>query len=105
MNKLLYSLLAFFILQSPVFAQQRDQRTTTTKIADLLAQQPAQNEQKLNEAMRQLDGFSPADITALLRQLTPQGKGDNSKIEYATNSYAFYVLQPGKEGERAKFVQ
>jgi len=106
MNKLLYTLLlAIFILQSPVYAQQADQRTTTTKIADLLAQQPALNEQKLNEAMMQMDAFQASDFAALLKPLTPPGKGDNSKIEFATNSYAFYVMQPGKESQRAKYVQ
>jgi len=106
MNKIFYALLvALFILQSPVNAQQADQRTTTTKIADLLAQQPAQTEAKLNDAMAQLDGFQASEITTLLKSLTPPGKGDNSKIEYATNSYAFYVVLPGKENQRAKFVQ
>src|SRR5690606_11645780 len=37
--------------------------------------------------------------------LTPPGKGDNARIEYSTNSYAFYVMQPGKETQRAKYVQ
>lgn len=106
MKQLIYSiLLAFFILQSPVYAQQVDQRTTTTKIADLLALQPSLNEQRLNEAMRQMDGFQASDFTALLKTLTPPGQGDNAKLEYATNSYAFYVQQAGKESQRAKYVQ
>src|SRR3546814_619088 len=106
MNKLLYLVLfAIFIQQSPVYAQQVDQRTTTTKIADLLAQQPSLNEQKLNEAMKQMDAFQASDFTALLKTLTPPGQGNNSKLEYATNSYAFYVQQAGKESQRAKYVQ
>ncbi len=105
MNKLLYTLFAFFILQLPVNAQSGDQRTTVTKIADLLAQQPALNEQKLNDAMKQLDAFQTTDIAFLLKELTPPGKGDNSKIEFATNSYSFYVLQDGKEAQRVKYVQ
>jgi HEAT repeat protein len=106
MNRLLYLILfAIFILQSPVYAQQGDQRTTTTKIADLLAQQPALNEERLNEAMRQMDAFQASDFTALLNTLTPPGQGSNSKVEYATNSYAFYVQQAGKESQRAKYVQ
>src|SRR5690554_3624613 len=95
MNKLLYLVLfAIFIQQSPIYAQQVDQRTTTTKIADLLAQQPSPNELKLNEAMRQMDAFQASDFTALLKTLTPPAQGNNSKLEYATNSYAFYVQQP-----------
>lgn len=106
MNKLLYLVLfAIFIQQSPIYAQQVDQRTTTTKIADLLAQQPSLNELKLNEAMRQMDAFQASDFTALLKTLTPPGQGNNAKLEYATNSYAFYVQQTGKETQRAKYVQ
>lgn len=106
MNKLLYLVLfAIFIQQSPVSAQQVDQRTTTTKIADLLAQQPSLNEQKLNVAMKQMDAFQASDFTALLKTLTPPGQGNNSKLEYATNSYAFYVQQAGNESQRAKYVQ
>lgn len=106
MNKLLYLVLfAILIQQSPIYAQQVDQRTTTTKIADLLAQQPSLNEQKLNEAMKQMDAFQASDFTALLKTLTPPGKGNNSKLEYATNSYVFYVQQAGKESQRAKYVQ
>ncbi|WP_353137963.1 DUF1080 domain-containing protein [Pseudopedobacter sp.] len=104
MNKLLYTLFAILVLQLSVSAQQDDQRTTITKIADLLPQ-PSANEQKLNEVMKQLDIFQATDITVFLSQLMPPGKGDNSRIEYATNSYAFYVLQAGKENQRVKFVQ
>ena len=104
MKKTIYTLLAAFILQLPVFAQQNDQRTATTKVADVLALQPAFNEQKLSEAMAQLDGFSAADFSALIKQLIPEGKGDDSKVEYASNSYSFYVMLPGKENQRANFV-
>lgn len=104
MKKTIYTLLAAFMLQMPAFAQQ-DQRTATTKVADVLALQPAMDEQKLNEAMAQLDGFTASDITALVKRLTPEGQGDDSKVEYASNSYAFYVTLPGKESQREKFVQ
>lgn len=104
MKKYLYaSLLVFILAHTWAVAQQDDKRTTATKVADLLAAQPAENANKLNEAFNQLDGFAAQDISALLLQLKPQG-GDNARIEYATNSYAYYVMQPGKESLRAKFV-
>jgi len=106
MKKYIYASILGFMLSyaSVAQAQQDDKRTTTTKIADLLATQPAQNADKLAAAMGQLDGFSASDISVLLTQLKPQG-GDNAKIEYATNSYSHYVMQIGKEPLRAKFVQ
>src|SRR5699024_9202948 len=105
MKKTIYTLLAAFMLQLPAFAQQADQRTATTKVADVLALQPALNEQKLNEATAQLDGFAASDITALIKQLTPDGQGDDSDVECASNSNSFYVSLPGKETHGAKFVQ
>ncbi|WP_134088675.1 DUF1080 domain-containing protein [Olivibacter sp. XZL3] len=103
-NYLYVSVVAFMLAHPPAFAQQDQQRTTTTKIADLLATQPAQNGDKLDAAMEQLDNFTADDISALLLQLKPQG-GDNARVEYATNSYSYFVMQNGKEAMRAKFVQ
>src|SRR5690606_10200288 len=103
-NYIYASILAFMLANPPAFAQQDDRRTATTKIADLLATQPAQNADKLNAAMAQLDLFTAEDISALLLSLKPQG-GDNAKIEYATNSYSYFVMQNGKEPMRSKFVQ
>ncbi len=102
----IYALLALsiLILQLPVYAQQDDARTTVTKIADLLAQQPSETPERFQDAMNQLAGFTASDISALLQQLVAPGTGDNAGIEYATNSYSYYVLQLGKENQRAVFV-
>ncbi|MEC3879913.1 family 16 glycoside hydrolase [Parapedobacter sp. 10938] len=105
MIRSIVALLALFILQAPVYAQQGDTRTTTTKIADILALQPSETPQRLNDAMGQLERFTAADISALLSQLTPPGQGDNAGIEYATNSYSYHVLLPGKNQQRATFIQ
>ncbi|MEH6306574.1 DUF1080 domain-containing protein [Olivibacter sp. CPCC 100613] len=103
-NYIYASILAFMLAHPPASAQQDDRRTTTTKIADLLATQPAPNADKLQAAMAQLDQFTADDISTLLLQLKPQGE-DNAKIEYATNSYSYFVMQNGKESMRSKFVQ
>src|SRR5690606_17199201 len=79
-------------------------RTTSTKIADVLAQQPAAETSKFLEAMKQLEDFTAGDIAALLSGLKPQG-GNNAPIEYASNSYALYVMQSGKEQLRATYVK
>ena len=92
MIKPIYALLALFIVQLSAYAQQDDARTTTTKIADLLAQQPSETTERFEYAMTQLSGFTASEISSLLQQLTPPGEGDNAGIEYATNSYSYYVL-------------
>ncbi|MFB2121525.1 DUF1080 domain-containing protein [Parapedobacter sp. 2B3] len=105
MIRSIVALLALFIFQLPTYAQQGDTRTTTTKIADILALQPSETSQRLNDAMGQLERFGAADIAALLSQLTPPGQGDNAGIEYASNSYSYHVLLSGKGQQRATFVQ
>src|SRR5690606_6375561 len=54
-------------------------------------------------AMKELENFTPEDVAALLVTLKPQG-GPNATVEYATNSYAFYVMQPGKDAAREKYA-
>ena len=103
--KPIYALLALFIVQLPAYAQQGDSRTTTTKVADLLALQPAETPERFNEAMAQLERFSASDITALLQRLVPPGEGNNAGIEYAANSYSYHVLLPGKDRQRATFIK
>lgn len=105
MKRLIYALLALFIQQVPVSAQHGDVRTTATKIADLLAMQPSETSIRFQEAMAQIERFTAADIAALLKQLSPPGKGNNARIEYAANSYSYHVLLPGKTSQRATFIQ
>src|SRR5690606_11836095 len=93
------------ILQAPTYAQQGDTRTTTTKIADLLALQPSETSQRLSDAMGQLERFTAADISSLLSQLMPPGEGNNAGIEYASNSYSYHVLLPGKNRQRTTFIE
>lgn len=104
MRKSIYILLLTVLVSGFVSAQQTDTRTTVTKIADLLAQLPATSAVRLDEAMRQLERFSPADITALFKELVPPGTGNNAGVEYALNSYSYEVMLPGKEVQRTNFV-
>jgi len=104
MKKVFHTLSALLIFQVAAYAQQPQHRTAATKIADVLAQQPAEEKQKFLAAMQELEHFSAADISTLLQQLKPQG-GDNAAIEYAANSYSFYVMQAGKETLRAEFAK
>src|SRR5690606_2979575 len=79
-------------------------RTTDTKIADVLALQPAAEKGKFLDAMQELKGFSASEIATLLSQLRPQGGGRNPEIEYLTNSYSLYVQKNGQEQDRLTFV-
>ncbi|SKB89177.1 HEAT repeat [Parapedobacter luteus] len=104
MIKSIYPFFVLLILQLPVYAQ-LDNTPADQKIAALLAKQPAETTDALNEAMAQLERFSESDISALLRQLTPPGKGDNAGVEYAANSYSYHVLTAGKAAQRVTFIK
>ncbi|SEL05949.1 DUF1080 domain-containing protein [Parapedobacter koreensis] len=99
MRKSIYPFFVLFVLQLTVHAQ------VDSKVADLLAKQPAETSNSFREVMAQLERFSESDISTLLRQLTPPGKGANAGIEYAANSYSYHVLLAGKGEQRATFVK
>lgn len=104
MKKIFNTISILLLLQTASYAQQPTGRTTETKIADVLAQQPAAEISKFLLAMGELENFTAEDVAQLLSKLRAPGS-DNSTIEYATNSYALYVMQPGKEAAREKYVQ
>ena len=76
---------------------QNDERTISTRIADVLAQLPAKNEVGLNTAMKEMEGLGEAGLMQLAQQMIPGGKADNSKLEYAIMGYTSYVSGKGKE--------
>lgn len=104
MKKILL-IAACCIAQLAVMAQpKKDIRAAHTKIADLLAQQPAKDAQSFNANMKALSELGEEGITGMAGMFSPTGKGDNAALEYALGGYAFYVTQPGKEKERAVAV-
>ncbi|RPE09025.1 DUF1080 domain-containing protein [Chitinophaga lutea] len=105
MMKKLFIIAACCLAQLAVMAQpKQDVRAAHTKIADLLAQQPAKDAKSLNANMAALSDLGEEGIANMAAMLSPAGKGDNTALEYALGGYAFYVTQPGKEKERAVAV-
>lgn len=104
MKKIFNSLAMLLLISSASYAQQPQNRTIATKIADVLAQQPAEEKEKFLVAMRELEGFTSDDIVSLLKGLKAPGH-NNAPIEFAANSYSFYVNQPGKDAQRKVFVE
>lgn len=102
MKKVFNTLSALLLIQVAAYAQQPANRTSETKIADVLAQQPAEEINKFTAAMKELQNFTAEDVANLLAGLKPQG-GNNAATEYAANSYSFYVMQPGMEAQREVF--
>ncbi|GAB2988277.1 hypothetical protein GCM10027284_01130 [Cyclobacterium sediminis] len=70
-------------------------RTTATKIADLLNRFPAENADKLEAAMKQMEALGANGITEMALMQKPGV--NNEKIEYALAGFAFYASKDGKE--------
>ncbi len=104
MKRIFNSLTVLLLISSATYAQQPQNRTTATKIADVLAQQPAEEKEKFLLAMHELEGFSSDDVATFLKGLKAPGS-NNAPIEFAANSYSLYVNQPGKEQHKRVFVE
>ena len=97
MRKIFFTLLAIGMFVSAIGQANKDQRTLTTKIADLLAQMPAKDSVALNSAMQQVAAMGEKGLVNIAAMLVPAGKGDNTQAEYAINGFSYYVTQPGRE--------
>jgi HEAT repeat protein len=98
MKKILFTLLTIAMFGSMTMAQaNKDQRTLTTKIADLLAQMPAKDSVALNTAMKQVAAMGEKGLINIAVMLAPPGKGDNTHAEYVINGFSYYTTQPGRE--------
>lgn len=104
MKKIFNTLSILLLLQTVSYAQQSTNHTAATNITDVLGQQPASDRAKYLVAMNEMESFTAEDISILLQGLGPQGS-NNAPREFATNSYAFHVMQPGKEQLRDTYAK
>ncbi|MDQ4139599.1 MAG: HEAT repeat domain-containing protein, partial [Bacteroidota bacterium] len=102
MKKLSLIFLSFLLVSGSLNAQTKvDNRTTSTRIADILAQFPAQDAQQLATNMNEVGALGEAGLVDMAKMLVPPGKGDNSKIQYALGGFSYYVTQSNRENLRA----
>jgi HEAT repeat protein len=95
----LYSaLLALLLTFNPLSAQ--DNRTLDTKVADLLVQIPAGDQQKLNALMQSMLSLEKAGLQMILDMVIPPGRGDDTRTRMAIESLSRYLSQPGMEQEQ-----
>lgn len=104
-KKIFIILLAAMMLQNIAFAQDKnDQRTVTTKIADLLAQLPARDAKQLNRNMQEIAQLGEDGFLTMICGLTAPGEGNNALLEYAIGGFSAYVTQTGQEDLRKMSV-
>jgi HEAT repeat protein len=95
------TLLALLLISSPLAAQ--DNRTLETKVADLLVQVPARDQQKLNEQMQSMLSMEEAGLQMIMDLVIPPGTGDDTRPRVAIESLSRYLSQPDKEKESLRW--
>jgi HEAT repeat protein len=92
------TILLFFVVLSTAIAQ--DRRTLDTKIADILAQMPANDEVHTDRLMQEIIALGPEGFAKISGMLTEPGAGDDTAVRFAFNGLARYASDFGREGER-----
>ncbi|HKG06612.1 MAG TPA: hypothetical protein VKB19_09155, partial [Pedobacter sp.] len=104
-KKLLFVLIATVVLSNSGIAQdKKDERTITTKIADLLAQLPARDAAQLEGNMKEIADLGEEGYVTLISGLTAPGKGNNSLIEYAVGGFTAAATKNGQQAWRTMAV-
>jgi len=100
-NKFIAS-IAFLLMACLTYGQQAisDKRTIETKIADLLAQMPATNQDYLNTLMTAMADFGEDGLVKLAGMLTPSGKENDTGVRYAMGGFSKFVTVAGQENNR-----
>ncbi len=90
-------LLALFLIV-PAFGQ--DNRTLETKVADILAQFPAQNGEHTSKLMVRIIETGSPGIARFCDMIVPPGTGNDTQARFALESLAQYAGAPNREKER-----
>jgi HEAT repeat protein len=98
-KRLLVIILSLLMLAPAAFSQ--DKRTMETKIADLLAQLPANDIQYTDKLMEDLLLLGEEVMVRICNQIIPPGTGDDTKPRFAVESLSRYLSQKGREKDRA----
>ncbi len=89
------------MLSSTAFSQ--DRRTLETKVADLLAQFPAQDIQYTDKLMGDMLSLGDEGIRKICDQIIPPGTGDDTRPRFGVESFSRYLSQKGMENGRSRW--
>ncbi len=94
-------LTGFALLLVSALSSSQDKRTLETKIADLLAQFPANDLQYTDKLMEDMLSLGEEGIRKICDQIIPAGTGDDTKARFAVESFSRYLSGKGRETERS----
>jgi HEAT repeat protein len=87
--KTLPVLLAAFLVSMALSAQ--DVRTLETKVADLLARMPADNQVLASRLMEEMYSLGEEGMAQIYAQVVPAGTGDDTSARYAVSTLTAYL--------------
>ncbi|HSK08488.1 MAG TPA: DUF1080 domain-containing protein, partial [Vicinamibacterales bacterium] len=94
-------LLVALVPAAPGWAQAQDVRTTATRVADILAQFPADSGAQRDRLGDQMLALGEPGLAEFTRRLVPMGAGDDVAVRWAVNAMAVRASQAGDDAKRA----
>lgn len=100
MKKIVVSISALFLFASALVAQTDPGRTTNTKVIDVMAQMPAQNQAQYVRAMQDLASTGGEGVLLLIKDMKAPGKESNAAVCQTLSGLTYFVSAPGNEALR-----
>lgn len=94
-------IISFSLLLISLSSYPQDKRTLETKVADLLARFPSNDNQYTEILMGDMLSLGETGIKQICDQIIPAGTGDDTRSRFAVESLSRFLSQKGKDSERA----
>jgi alpha-L-fucosidase len=98
-KKLLFISFSFLMISQSVFPQ--DNRTTESKVADLLARLPSTDQQYTDKIMADMLSLGESGLKQICNQVVPSGTVDDTRPRFAIQSLSRFLSVKNNEIERA----
>ena len=89
-----------FLIISTLLGYSQDQRTTDTKVADLLARMPVSNISDLKLQMQEMSNLGSLGRQQIIDMIVPPGGGNDTSARFAIESYSRYLSEYGHDQEK-----
>lgn len=96
---MLMVVLVAVVVLLPASAQ--DVRTVETRVADLLAQMPAGDNQSAAQFMDEMYSLGSDGLDMILRQVVPAGTGDDTRVRIAIEGLSRHLSSTGNDQRRS----
>jgi len=90
-------IISLSLLLVSLNSNSQDRRTVETKVADLLAQLPANNTEYTNKLMGDMLSLGDEGLKRICDQIIPSGTGDDTKARFAIESLSRFLSGAGMQ--------